>query len=174
MSIYSRKGDKGKTDIFNLLTGKPKRTRKDNSKLEVIGTIDELNSCLGIVKSFLKRKKDTLFIEEIQRNLFLINSIITGKKLKFSKNKTKDLEEKIDFWESKIPKLEKFILPGSSQTSSFIHLARSITRKVERRLVVLSKVNLSILTYLNRLSDALFVFARYQNMISSKKEVFWK
>ena len=174
MSIYSRKGDKGKTDIFNPLTEKIKRVSKNNSRLEVIGTIDELNSCLGVVKSFLKRKKDVLFIEEVQKNLFLINSIIAGKKLKFSKSETKNLEEKIDFWESKISKLEKFILPGGSQTASFIHLARSITRRVERRLVVLSKVNPSIFTYLNRLSDALFVFARYQNVVSSKKEVFWK
>lgn len=178
MPIYTKKGDKGQTDIFDSKNCNKTRVFKDNIRLQIIGSVDELNSCLGIITSLLEDKKEILFITKIQKDLFLINSFIAGiKNIRFSLNKVNYLEEKIDFLEKKLPKLTNFILPGGSEVSSFYHLARSMTRRVERKIVSFSKqenINPGIITYINRLSDLLFILARWNNQKQGKKETIWK
>ena len=177
MSVYSKKGDKGKTCLFDSGTGKRIKVKKDNLRLEVIGTIDELNSCLGVVKSLLMDSEDNKFIERIQRDLFLINSLVAGvKKLRFAKTKVNYLEKKIDLLEKELPRLKNFILPGGTLVSSFLHLARTIARRVERSVSKLNleeKVNPNILVFINRLSDTLFTMARWENFSRKETEVEW-
>lgn len=178
MSIYTKKGDKGQTDIFDLKNCNKVRVSKDNIRLQIIGSVDELNSCLGIITSLLTDKKEILFIVKIQEDLFTINSYFAGiKNIKFSKNKVNYLEEKIDILEKKLPKLINFILPGGSEVSSFYHLARSITRRVERKMVSFSKqnnINLNVLVFINRLSDLFFILSRWTNYSKGIKETIWK
>jgi cob(I)alamin adenosyltransferase len=166
MSIYTKKGDGGETDLFDPKTYRKMRLSKDDLRLEVIGTIDELVSCLGIVKTLIDREnedRDRVIIEQIQKDLFAINSIVAGVKLNFSKSKVNFLEKEINKLEKELPPLTKFVIPGKNMAESFLHLSRSICRRGERRLVELSrkqKVNPNVLIYLNRLSDLFFMLAR--------------
>ena len=178
MSIYTKKGDRGQTDIFDLKNCNKVRVFKDDIRLQIIGSIDELNSCLGIITSLLTDKKEILFVVKIQKDLFTINSLIAGiKNIKFSKNKVNYLEEKIDLLEKKLPKLTNFILPGGSEVASFYHLARSVTRRVERNIVRFSRkenVSPSVFIFINRLSDLFFVLSRSNNQNKGIKDVIWK
>mgnify|MGYP003565973114 CR=1 FL=1 len=113
-------------------------------------------------------------VEQIQRDLFIIGSILAGSKLVFSLSRTKDLENEIDKIEKKLPKLSNFILPGGDKSASYFHLARSVTRRTERNIEKLKRVNSNIKKYINRLSDLAFILARYQNFKKRKKETVWK
>jgi len=178
MPIYTKNGDKGKTDIFESKCFTKIRVDKDDIRLQIIGSIDELNSCLGIISSLLKDKKEKQFIEKIQKDLFLMNSLIAGvKNIKFSKTKVNYLEDKIDYLEKKLPKLTNFIFPGGTEVSCFYHLARSITRRAERNIVSFAKenkFNLNILVFINRLSDLFFVLSRWNNLSEGVEEKVWK
>jgi cob(I)alamin adenosyltransferase len=176
MAIYTKTGDKGNTKVFDKKTQTLIGVKKDSCHIRTIGAIDELNSFLGIVKSqstTLKLKKQ---IEEIQANLFVINSILAGSKLRFSKTKTKKLEREIDFWEGTLPALKNFIFYGGSPEASHIFYARALTRRAERSLVSFAKkekVPETITTYFNRLSDYLFMLARSINFEKKNKEEYW-
>ena len=186
MSIYTKTGDKGTTKVFDKKTGQLVGIRKDSCKIAAIGAIDELNSFLGIIKAeilgykdtkILRDKKTTIMIEEIQGNLFTINSILAGSKLRFSKTKTRKLEKQIDLWEGKLPVQKNFIYYGETQTATLIFYARAICRRAERELVAFSNIqytNPNILIYINRLSDYLFMMARSENFKTKVKEKFWK
>jgi len=178
MPIYTKKGDKGQTDLFDSNSFNKIRVQKDDIRLQIIGSIDELNSCLGIISSLLENKKEILFIEKIQKDLFSINSLVAGiKNIKFSKNKVNYLEKRIDFLEKKLPKLTNFILPGASLVSSFYHLARSLTRRAERNIVSFSKeneLNLNVSVFINRLSDLFFLLSRWSNYKKGISETVWK
>ncbi len=178
MSIYTKKGDKGQTDIFDNKNHKKIRVYKNDTRLQIIGSIDELSSYLGLISSLLEEKEEILLITKIQKDLFLINSSIAGiTNIKFSKNKVNYLETKIDFLEKKLPKLNNFILPGGSQVSALYHLARSVTRKVERNIVSFSKkanINSNILVFINRLSDLFFILSRWANYSQGITEIVWK
>ena len=178
MSIYTKKGDSGQTDIFDSKNCNKVRVAKDNIRLQIIGSLDELNSCLGIITSLLEDKKEIVFITKIQKDLFTINSLIAGiKNINFPKTKVNYLEEKIDLLEKKLPKLTNFILPGGSEVSSFYHLARSVTRRSERKIVSFSRqenINPSILAFINRLSDLFFVLSRWNNHNKGIKEIIWE
>lgn len=178
MSIYTKRGDKGKTDLFDYKKGEAIRICKSDKRFITIGSLDELNSILGVIKSFLEEKRDITFIEKIQKDLFLINSNIAGvKKVRFSKNKVKYLEEKIDFLEKKLPKINNFIIPGGNLSSSFFHLARAVIRRAERSMVRYKEkkeVSENILAFINRLSDLFFILARWENFSKGEKEIFWE
>lgn len=175
MAIYTRTGDKGSTKVFDKKTKELVKISKTSKKIKTIGAIDELNSFLGIIKSgSIKNQK---LISEIQQNLFTINSIIAGAKLTFSKSKTKKLEKMIDIWEGRLPVLKNFIIYGGTTESTQLFYARALCRKAERAIVGLSKVDdtkESVLIYLNRLSDFLFMFARATNLDSGFKDEVWK
>ncbi len=167
MAIYTKTGDKGETKVFDKKSGALIGIKKDSCKIKSIGAIDELNSFLGIVGD----------LTEIQGNLFTINSILAGGKLRFTKTKTKKLEKQIDKWEGELPVQKNFIYYGGTPRASLIFYARALARRAERSLVEFSKeqkVPDSILIYMNRLSDYLFMMARSINHKEGYKEKFWK
>ncbi len=173
MAIYTRLGDRGKTKLFNL---KAKNIPKDSPIIEALGSIDELNSFLGIVRSKADKNLN-LVLKKIQENLFIINSIISGSNLNFSSVETRKLERLIDRLEGSLPVLKKFIFPGGSEMAALLQYSRTLARKTERKVVALSKdesINPHILSYLNRLSDAFFMLSREENRKSKVKEEIWK
>jgi cob(I)alamin adenosyltransferase len=177
MAIYTKTGDKGTTRVFDKKSGQLTSIRKDSCHIETIGNIDELNAYLGIIVTELQSEKVTeKKILEIQANLFTINSILAGSKLRFSKTKTKKLEKEIDFWEGKLPVQTNFIFYGGSKVSSLLFYARALCRRAERSLVSFAKkekVSESALIYFNRLSDYLFILARGINYDEKIKEKMW-
>lgn len=176
MAIYTKTGDKGLTKVFDKKSGELIQVSKDSCKIKSIGSIDELNSFLGVAKSFSTDKKLQEKIERIQENLFIINSILAGSKLKFSKTKTKNLEKEIDVWEGKLPPQKNFIFYGGGPVSSFVYYSRALARRAERDLVEFSKeqkVPEEIQKYINRLSDYLFMMARSTNIELGISESFW-
>lgn len=179
MSIYTKFGDKGKTSLYG-----GKTVAKDNMRVESYGTIDELNSFLGIIISELKQKniKNNLIL--IQKDLFEIGtSLATPSKnnskdlANYLQNRVGDFEKEIDFLSKKLPELTNFILPGGSRSGSKLHFARTLVRRAERRIVGLSKeekINEEILVFMNRLSDLLFMYARFVNKKENNKETIWR
>ena len=176
MAIYTKKGDKGETKVFDKKTGKLVGISKKSCKIRAIGAIDEFNSFLGVIISFSEEKGLQKKLKEIQSNLFTVNSILAGGNLRFSKVKVKKLEKDLDEWEGSLPVLKNFIYYGGSKVSSLVFYARALCRKAERSLVALSKkqtVKPELLIYLNRLSDWLFMLARKVNFEQENKEEFW-
>lgn len=183
--IYTKTGDKGTTSLVG-----GERVDKFNIKVESYGTIDELNSVVGLLRSFLNSEEHNpdldIIIDElgiIQNVLFdlgsyLASSIIAREKygLKFCTDKTEMLEKTMDKWLKVLPKLNSFIIPGGSISSSYMHLARTVCRRAERTIVNLSKqeeVNDDSLKFINRLSDYFFVLARYYNFLKKNDEILW-
>jgi len=167
MAIYTKTGDKGETKVFDKKTGELTKISKTSCKIAAIGAIDELNSFLGVIGG----------LTEIQGNLFVINSILAGSKLRFSKTKTKKLERQIDVWEGTLPVLKNFIYYGGTEKAARIFYARALCRRAERALVRFSKgqnVPEAIMIYFNRLSDYLFMLARSENSKSGHTELAWK
>ena len=176
MVIYTRKGDRGRTSLYDPQNKQNVRVDKDSARIAAIGSVDELNSHLGLVTVTLNDPKIVKFVKEIQSDLLRIGSILAGSKLTFSSYKTKKLEREIDKLEGSLPVLSKFILPGGSIVAANFHVARSIARRVEREVVKLSKfeaVTDGVLTYLNRLSDYLFMAARNVNSKLHIKDEVW-
>jgi len=179
--IYTRKGDRGKTS--SIFGG---RVCKDHPRIGAYGAIDELNASLGVATSFIKDQQISDILQNIQNELFNIGAeLASGSKLKkktggyykLDQFKIICLEKIIDQYDKNLPALHTFILPSGSNAASFLHLARTISRRTERALTTLAKregVNPNILAYLNRLSDLLFVLARTLNKGVRRKEALWK
>ena len=173
MGIYTKKGDRGET----YLVGKSKKVGKNSKIINAIGSIDELNSLLGIISSLSKERGLMNDILKIQNNLFSISSIIAGSKINFSSGQTKYLEKQIDKLEASLPKVKGFIFPGGGIVASYLMYARSIARRSEREVVKISKDSRfenEILKYLNRLSDFLYIISRSENYKNKKREQIWK
>ena len=173
MAIYTKKGDKGKSRVFDSND----LIFKDGQIFATIGTIDELNSVLGVCKSFFSNKQTVKMLEQIQSNLFTIGSILAGAKIKLQRDQVTKLEREIDRMEGTLPVLANFILPGGTKAAGFLHLARSIARRAEREVVEYSRrkqVDPEILVYLNRLSDFLFMLARLENFKRKVTATIWK
>jgi cob(I)alamin adenosyltransferase len=176
MSIYTKTGDSGRTLLKN-----GKKVLKSDPILEAHGTIDELNSSLGVVIANIKEKSIKTELLKIQSDLFEIGNHLTEEKVNkkygvFLEERIKTFEKTIDQMTGKLKKIEHFILPGGSKSASFLHLARTICRRAERKVVELSKkekMNKEAIIYLNRLSDLLFTMARFANKIDKEKEVIW-
>lgn len=168
MTIYTRTGDTGETYLCNS-----RRVSKSAVAVEVLGELDELNAVLGFARSALKGSynKD---LSLIQMDLFILGTAVAGlnldnKALDHLKNRILWMENKIDRLEQTLPSLSNFILPAGCEASVRLHLARTICRRCERRLVSL-KSHTSLIPYLNRLGDFLFVLARYQNFKNKQAE----
>ncbi|MFA5770589.1 MAG: cob(I)yrinic acid a,c-diamide adenosyltransferase [Patescibacteria group bacterium] len=163
MPIYTRTGDLGTTSLYG-----GKRISKADCQIETYGSIDELTSYIGLVIVKLKNKKEVLFLIEIQRDLYKIMGFLSGAKtdLFFLKNKVLIFEKTIDEVEKKLPKLNKFIIPGGNEVSALFHILRVSCRRAERIFVEYfnnnrtMKQSNNILIYLNRLSDLFFDLAR--------------
>jgi cob(I)alamin adenosyltransferase len=163
--------------VFDKKTGSLIGISKTSCKIASIGAIDELNSFLGVSKSFSINTDFKNKITQVQKNLFTINSILAGGNLRFSKVQTKKLEKQIDVWEGSLPVLKNFIIYGGSQEASLVYYSRALCRRAERSLVSFAKkekVPESVLIYFNRLSDYLFMLARSTNHIDESKEELWK
>jgi cob(I)alamin adenosyltransferase len=173
MPIYTRAGDTGTTSLFG-----GKKVLKCNELVDVYGSIDELNSWVGFCISTMTDKRSILFLQAVQRDLFTIGSTLAGWKGDVSSLsfRVREMEHWIDTMEMKLPDLSNFILPGGNNKASIIHVARSLTRRVERQVVALlhkKNTDVIIITYLNRLSDLFFVLARYINKKSHEPELIW-
>ncbi|MEM3422874.1 MAG: cob(I)yrinic acid a,c-diamide adenosyltransferase [Candidatus Bilamarchaeaceae archaeon] len=174
MPIYTRFGDKGDTVILSGRT-----VRKDDPLVEATGTIDELNAALGVVIAFTDDSEFKEILSSVQKDLFVIGAELVSEKTtkRITPAKTEFLERKIDEIEPKLERLTHFIIPGGSKTAAVLHLARTICRRAERRVVSASshnKINPEIVKYLNRLSDLLFILARYENRKKRFSETLWR
>lgn len=177
MSIYTRTGDKGATGLAN-----GQRVSKDSKIIEFVGLLDELSSSIGICVSVLYEVEDLDFkeeievLEEIQRDLFVVGAIAVGGRVRFdAAAEVGNIEKTIDDYEKLLLQLTNFILPGGSTSAAHIHFARTFARKVERFAVSLKSPSIELfLSYLNRLSDLLFVMARYVNFKEKTPETIWK
>lgn len=177
VAIYTKKGDRGETALYDPLARSNRRIPKDSLRINAIGAVDEVNSFLGIVISGSSDKNLDNLLKEVQNNLFNIGAILAGASLRFSLAKTKKLEKAIDELEGRLPVLKTFILPGGTEISARLFFARALARRAERAVVALSgveRVKPEILIYLNRLSDFLFMLGRNENAKDGIKEEQWK
>ncbi|MBL7664153.1 MAG: cob(I)yrinic acid a,c-diamide adenosyltransferase [Bacteriovoracaceae bacterium] len=185
MKIYTKTGDKGKT---SLVSGT--KISKGDLRIELYGEVDELNSCLGIVLSSIESKNELkaqfALLSKIQHALFDLGSNLACEADKRAKYKLPTiktvlitgLEESIDQMQEELPALKNFILPGGALSASFTHLARTVCRRAERKLVNFFETNKdesfeNSIEFLNRLSDFLFVLSRYINLKAGTNEVTW-
>jgi len=176
MKIYTKKGDLGKTSIIGQ-----KNIDKDNARIEAYGTIDELNSHIGLLRSYSHVKysdqqKQLIFIQNI---LFEIGASLASKNSirKIKNDYIVSIEKFIDNMELSLKPLTAFVLPGGGKWTSFAQIARTVCRRAERRIVLFEKdapIDPSIITFINRLSDYLFVLSRYISFINNEKEIQWK
>jgi cob(I)alamin adenosyltransferase len=181
MKIYTKTGDKGETSLFG-----GQRVQKNSLRISSYGTIDELNSFLGIAVTEIIDKELAEVIYSIQNDLFTLGSDLASPIEKENKNFTiprvnkgfiERLEKLIDNFDSRIPPIKNFILPGGTKGAGFLHLARTVCRRAEREVISLAQIESvteEIKIYLNRLSDLLFVLARFENFISNHPDVEWR
>jgi cob(I)alamin adenosyltransferase len=162
MSIYTRKGDKGET---SLASGG--RVPKHDARVEAYGTIDELQAAIGFARSHCKNEKVNALLFDIENKLIPIMGELSMSGLtsisSVTAADTDYLEQKIDEYENDLPPMTAFEIPGATQCSSAMHLARTVCRRAERRLCVLAdqeSVSEDLLAWVNRLSDLLFTLAR--------------
>tara|TARA_B100000953_G_scaffold173300_1_gene142818 strand:+ start:9039 stop:9599 length:561 start_codon:yes stop_codon:yes gene_type:complete len=170
--IYTRMGDDGMTELSDH-----KRVDKSDTRIEAMGDIDELNSIIGLLIANDVSKNISSYLLNIQHRLFDIGAelAIPGNII-ISQESIEKLEELIDNFNSELPALKEFVLPGGSLSASICHVARTVCRRSERTLVRLARTesfNSETLRYINRLSDLLFVFARALNQNGKDKEVLW-
>ena len=185
MKIYTKTGDKGTTALFGGA-----RVPKHHIRIESYGTVDELNSQIGLIRDQEIDEASKKALTKIQTDLFTLGAMLatppeketlkSGKERlnipKIAEASIQFLENEIDFMNTQLPQMTHFILPGGHQTVSFCHIARCVCRRAERLSVLLSEetsVNPNILKYLNRLSDYLFVLARKLSLDLNAEEVKW-
>lgn len=175
--IYTKTGDRGETSLFGGL-----RLPKSHLRIDSYGTIDELNAYLGIVRDTIEGEGYNNEIKYIQDRLFTVGSHLAsdpGKDMLLPDLAEEDitlLERSIDRMNSELPDLKHFILPGGNMPASFLHVARCVCRRAERKVVELSlgdHVDEIIIRYLNRLSDYLFVLSRFVSFKSGAEETKW-
>ncbi len=176
--IYTKTGDTGDTGLFG-----GGRVGKEDARVDAYGEVDELNACLGLARAEGLGELDGL-AQSLQEQLFTVGSMLAtlaGSKAekvipKVRAEWSAAMEEAIDALDRELPPLTNFILPGGSKAASALHLARTVCRRVERRVVALyrrGEVELPVVVYLNRLSDLLFTMARAVNAREGVKDVAW-
>ncbi|MBM3761810.1 MAG: cob(I)yrinic acid a,c-diamide adenosyltransferase [Acidobacteria bacterium] len=180
--IYTKTGDKGETGLVG-----GQRVPKDSQRIEVFGTVDELNSFVGLVRiSCRENKLDELelIFERVQHELFNLGSVLATlpadlhpNQPRVTKETIEQLERDIDHYNASLPSLRSFVLPGGSRVCAELHVCRTVCRRAERQLVTLShqdEVPREALLYLNRLSDAFFVWSRWVNQALGVEEALWQ
>jgi cob(I)alamin adenosyltransferase len=177
--VYTKTGDKGETSL-----GGGQRVSKDNLRIQSYGTVDELNSFIGLAIASGLDNEISEKLKVIQNELFHLGSDLCfteEDKKKFSipliqEKHVDELEKIMDEFSEKLIPLENFILPGGTIGSSYLHVARTVCRRAERETISLSKQELIgefVIKYLNRLSDTLFVMSRYENFKKNYTDVYW-
>jgi cob(I)alamin adenosyltransferase len=176
MKIYTRTGDKGQTSLFGGT-----RVAKDDPRIEAYGTVDELSSQVGVARSSAVPGEVSAELERVQSDLFEIGAHLaspgTSRFPGIDLRRIEDLERAIDAMEQELAPLTTFILPAGALGASQLHVARTVCRRAERCVVSLrdeSAATQSTITYLNRLSDYLFVAARFANLRAGVADVPWK
>lgn len=179
MKIYTKTGDRGDTSLFG-----GQRVPKDALRIEAYGTVDELNSILGLVRADNGDPEVDRILEQIQNELFELGadlatpqSVVKSKVKRIESRDVQGLEGILDGLEEQLKSLRSFILPGGSPVAARLHFARTVCRRAERAVVRLSRnedIGETITVYLNRLSDLLFVLARYVNRRAGVPEVKWR
>ena len=173
--LYTRKGDGGDTSFF----GSPERVRKDSPRTEALGALDELNSLLGVCKTHPSAEKFRAggmtfahALADIQQTLFIAQAELAGAPKTVSEEKVTALEQLVNSIEAELPLIKTFSVPGGSGFSATLDYARAVARRTERRVVSVTDVEIGAHTrsYLNRISSALFAFARLANARSGIKE----
>ena len=180
MKIYTKTGDKGETGLFGGA-----KISKSSPRIEAYGTVDELNSFIGLAITEVRDGEVKSLLSKIQNQLFAVgsdlstpNSIEDQNKniLRISTEYYEEIEKSIDFFEEKLDELKNFIIPGGSKAASMLHICRTIARRAERKTVALNsleQINGNIVIFLNRLSDLFFVLSRYENKVSSHSDILW-
>lgn len=179
MKIYTRTGDTGTTALFG-----GKRVSKADLRIDTYGTVDELNSFIGLVRDQPVNEKRKQLLAGIQDRLFTMGAILAtepgNKKVKVPSLADSDivrLEQEIDAMEANLTPMKSFVLPGGHQSVSFGHVARTVCRRAERLVIALNdaeKVDPLVIVYLNRLSDYLFVLCRAMTKELGAEELPWK
>lgn len=187
MPIYTRTGDRGQTSFRN-----GQRISKSDIRVEAYGTVDELNSVIGVALveaqiSKRKTQKHNLKLKteliKIQNDLLDIGSSLANptmnhkpSTINYLQERVKEFEDFIDRMTKQMPVLKNFILPGGGKTGALLHFARTVCRRAERNMVKLSEkeqINSEIIIYINRLSDLLFTMARYLNYKEKYQDIIW-
>jgi cob(I)alamin adenosyltransferase len=175
--IYTRTGDKGETGLAGNM-----RISKDSDRVSAYGEVDELNSVLGLVRSSSRNEEMNLLLERLQIDLFAMGADLAsptdeGRVVpRVTKDMVIELEKTIDMLQGRLLPLSAFILPGGGETGALLHFSRSVARRVERSIVGLNSketVNENLIPYINRLSDLLFVMARFANHLDGIREREW-
>ena len=180
--IYTKTGDKGETVLVGGL-----KVAKHSLRPDAFGEVDELNSIIGIVRTYISKDEQSELndiLERIQNELFDLGADLatpeisqdSDKVLRITSSQVKRLENEIDRFNKDLNELKSFVLPGGSKLSSWLHLARTATRRAERKITKLASeegINNEVIIYINRLSDLLFVMARYCND-NGKADILWQ
>ena len=177
--IYTKTGDKGKTSLVG-----GQRVPKTHRRIESYGTIDELNSFIGLLMTELEEQHDIEFLAFIQHKLFTVGSYLatdqTTTELKIESRITPEsitkVEEEIDRIDGELPKMTNFVLPGGCRSASLAHVCRTVCRRAERIIYALAEefeVEEPVLVFINRISDYLFVLARKECLKNNGEEIIW-
>lgn len=176
MKIYTRTGDHGQTSLFGGT-----RVAKNDPRIEAYGTVDELSSVIGVARASSLPEELDAVLEQVQRDLFDVGAYLaspgTSRFSGVEPRRVEELERAIDTMECELAPLTNFILPGGSLQAAHLHVARTVCRRAERCVVALhdeTEATLSTVIYLNRLSDFLFVAARFANARAGVADVLWK
>ncbi len=179
MAIYTKTGDKGTTSLFD-----GQRVKKYSNRVETYGTFDECNTVISVAEKFCQKRENKDFLVHLQYKMFLLAGEIAtldqdnfyAKSEQISTKDIEILEEKIDDYTSKLPKITTFILPGTSVSGAHLHMARAVCRRGERLLVLLSeedednKIRPELLKFVNRLSDCLYIIARDEDHFERQEQ----
>jgi len=180
MKLYTKTGDQGQTGLIGGT-----RVPKNDVRIEAYGTVDELNSFIGMLTTYDLSDENLTFLRLVQINLFVIGSYLATD---FSKmepkeesilktNSIEQIEKEIDRLDSSLPPLNSFILPGGSQSGALSHVCRTISRRAERRIFDMNntyKIDNQMLVYFNRLSDYFFALSRQLTINKGFEEIYWK
>ena len=184
--IYTKTGDKGMTSLVG-----GQRVSKTDPRLEAYGTVDELNSQLGLLLTFIETDEDRDVVAQVQNDLFVVGGYLAtdsddtkhqGQTI-VSDEMVGMIEAAIDRIDASLPPLRAFILPGGCRGAAVCHVCRTVCRRTERRILELNnrlaeqkngEIDTNVMHYINRLSDFLFVLARKLNIIANKDEIIWK
>lgn len=177
--VYTKTGDKGSTSLVGGV-----RISKTSVRIEAYGTVDELNSQLGLLAAYMEEGDDKVMVERIQSNLFRVGTNLATDQsrtplyssAKLPDGATEQLEKEIDKILAELPERQGFVLPGGTVAAAAAHVCRTVCRRAERRIVALAEeavVTPDVQCYVNRLSDYLFVLAKKLNFIAGQSEKTW-
>ena len=166
--VYTGKGDRGRTDLSS-----GERVSKSSERIEAYGTVDELNSLVGVCGSFTEEKIEEL--EEVQNELHILQAELANREpdTKVTQENIDRLEDLCDHYQEECPPLRNFVLAGGCKSAAHLHQARSVARRAERKIVQLDQseeLRQEVLAYINRLSDLFFLMARHENFLEDVEE----